>query len=122
MRLVKFLLIVIFITTTAFFFTHQRIEAIKLSYKIKEKEIKVNKLLDHKTELEYNVAKLKAPEYLEIQLAKESVELILPERWQIFEVTGLEERNVQVVSPTLVHNIVGLFALKTEAQATPAQE
>ena len=98
MRLTNFIFLTFFITSTAFLHTHQRIEALKLSYEIKANKNMLNKLLDQKKELEYNVAKLKAPDYLEIQLAKENVELVLPERWQIFEVTGLEKESVQPVS------------------------
>ena len=92
----------------------------RYSYEIKDKEIVLNKLLDRRRELEYNVARLKAPTYLELQLAKEDVKMVLPERWQVFEATGLRKERFRSPLPLFVRNIVGLFALKSVAHATPA--
>jgi len=122
MKLLKFLLLIALITVTTFSHTHQRIEAIKYSYKINQNNIEVNKLLDQRRELEYNVAKLKAPTYLEMQLAKSDVKMVLPKRWQVFEATGLAKEVTSRTMPLFVRNVVGLFSLKSEAQATPADD
>ena len=122
MKLLNFLFLVFFVTTSTFMYTHQKIEAMRLSYEIKEREVCLNKLLDRKNQLEYNVAKLKAPTYLELQLAKEDVRMVLPERWQVFEVTGLREDNRRFVLPLFVRNFVGQIFMSAEAEATPATE
>ncbi|MEE8360365.1 MAG: hypothetical protein V3S04_05500 [Candidatus Omnitrophota bacterium] len=122
MKLLKFLLFIALITVTTFLYTHQRIEAIKYSYKINLNNIEVNKLLDQRSELEYNVARLKAPTYLEMQLAKGDVKMVLPKRWQVFETTGLAKEVTPRTIPLFVRNVMNLFSLKSEAQATPADE
>ena len=122
MKLLKFLLFIALITATTFLYTHQRIEALKYSYKINRNNIEVNKLLDQRRELEYNVAKLKAPTYLEMQLAKSDVKMVLPKRWQVFETTGLAKKVTPRTMPLFVRNVVDLFSLKSEAQATPADQ
>lgn len=118
MKLLNYVFSVFFVTSITFLYTQQRIDAVKLSYEIKEKEDRLNKLLDQKRELEYTIAKLKAPTHLEIQLAKEDVKLVLPERWQVFEITGLNKESVHP-SPLFVRRLVDLFSLRAEAQATP---
>jgi hypothetical protein len=105
-----------------FFYTHQRIEGIRYSYEINEKSAEIDKLLDQRRELEYNVARLKSPAYLEMQLAKSDVRMVLPERWEVFETVGSEEEYAPPALPLLVRNIVGFFALKSEAQATPSSD
>ena len=120
MKLLNFIFIVIFIATITFLYTHLGIESVKLSYEIKKNRAEFNNLLDHRSELEYNVAKLKAPTYLEIQLAKENVRLVQPERWQVLETTGLKEETAYFTPPSVIRNILGFFVLKSEAQATPA--
>ena len=122
MKVMRFASIVCSITLMMLLYTHQRIEAIRYSYEISMKEANFNKFLDRQKELEYNVARLKAPMYLELQLAKRDVKMVLPERWQVFETTGLEEKEVSPAMPLFVRNILGLFSLKSEAQATPANE
>lgn len=123
MKVMKFASIVVSITLMTLIYTHQRIEAIRYSYEISSKEANLNKLLDRQKELEYNVARLKAPMYLELQLAKRDVKMVLPERWQVFETTGLlEEKEVSSAMPLFVRNIVSFLSLKSEAQATPADE
>ncbi len=122
MKILKFLFLVCVITTTTFGYAHQRIEAIRYSYQIKKNGIALNNLLDRRRELEYNVARLMAPTYLELQLAKGDVKMVLPERWQVYEAAGLREDTIRPTMPQFVRNIVGLFSLKSEAQATPATD
>lgn len=120
MKLAKFVILTFIITAALLLYTHQRLEAVKLSYEISEKGLAMNKLLDREKELEYNVAKLKSPTYLELQLAKSDVRLVMPERWQVFETPGLEKNRANRQLPQVVRNIIDLFSLNSEAQATPA--
>ena len=120
MKPLRFIFLVSFVTAAIFLYTHQGIDAVTLSYRIKEKGVKVDKLLDQRKELEYNVAKLKSPTHLELQLAKADVRLVLPKRWRVFEVTEPEEEKIHFWLPLLVRNIVGHIFLNREAQATPA--
>ena len=122
MKTLRFILPIALLTLTTFLHTHQRIEAVKYSYRINLNRIDLNNLLDQQRELEYNVARLKAPTYLEVQLAKSDVKMVLPERWQVFEATGLVEKEIRPTAPLFVRNIVGFFSLKSEAQATPAAD
>ncbi len=122
MKLFNFLTLLVFITSSVFLYTYQRIEAICLSYEINAKNLELNKLLDRKREMEYNVIKLKAPAYLHMQLAKRRVKLVMPERWQVFEMAELERESIRPVSPLFVRNILSLFSLDREAQAIPAIE
>lgn len=121
MKIPNFLFTVFFITALALLYTHQRIEAVTLSYEINKKMDALDKLLDQKKELEYNVAKLNAPTYLELQLAREDIKLVLPERWEVFEVAGLKKKKETSPLPLFVRNFKNLFSLR-EAQATPAAE
>lgn len=119
MRLLNFVFIVIFVTSVIFIHTHQKIEATILSYSIKKNQSELDKLLDRKEELEYNVAKLKAPGYLEFKLAKNDVKLVLPERWQVYQ-TGPQQKGAEFLSPLFARSIANIFSLNREAHATPA--
>ena len=121
MKIIKFIILVIFITSTTFLYAHQRIEAMRLSYEINKKEVSLDKLLDQRKELEYNVAKLKAPTYLELQLAKRDVKLVLPERWQVFETSGLKREVVRWVPPLFAQHIAGAIFRSRIAHATPVE-
>ena len=120
MKILNFICTVIIITATTFLHTHQKIEALRFSYEMRGKEAVVNNLLDQQKELEYNVARLKAPGNLELQLAKNDVKMVLPERWQVFKVSGLKEKETISSMPLFVRNFVDLFSLNSAAQATPA--
>jgi hypothetical protein len=115
-------MIIAVVTLSTFLHTYQRIEAVRYSYEINTNKIELNKLLDFEEELEYNVASLKAPTYLEMQLAKSDVKMVLPERWQVFESTGVLDNGADRRASRIVRNIVNIFSLKSEAQATPAGE
>ncbi|MFH1753120.1 MAG: hypothetical protein ABH875_02960 [Candidatus Omnitrophota bacterium] len=120
MNLIKSLTVIALITLNTFMYTHLRIEAVKYSYRINQSNIEIDKLLDQRRELEYNVARLKAPSYLEMQLAKSDVKMVLPKRWQVFEAPGLASEAIPRTMPLFVRNVVDLFSLRSEAQATPA--
>ncbi len=119
MKLKTFITFLAFLTITTFLYVHQRVEAVKLSYFINKNESTLNKLLDQRRELEYNVTKMKAPGELELKLAREEIDLVLPQRWQVFEVAGLRQDEEGYRLPSILRNMVELFSLKSEAQATP---
>ena len=121
MKLKNYFIFIIAATIVTCLYAHQRIEATILSYEIKEMEFKVNKLLDRREELEYNVARLKTPTYLELKLAKKDLKYVLPERWQVFETSGLKREVVRWVPPLFAQHIAGAIFRSRIAHATPVE-
>ncbi len=120
MKLIKFMIIVLFVTCATFAHAHQRVEAVRYSYEIKEKRTAFDKLLDRKSELEYNVARLKSPRYLELELAKRDLKMVQPERWQVIGAGSVTETDARAATPLFIRNIAGFFSLRSVAHAKPA--
>jgi len=122
MRLSKFTGIVFLVTMVTFLRTQQRVDAILYSYEIKAKERQIEKLLDQERDLHYNIARLKAPQYLEGILEENCVKMVMPERWQLIETNRVAKVDVEPRIVQLGRNFAALFTLKSEAQATPAKK
>lgn len=102
--------------------TQQRVDAILFSYDIKAKQKEIEKLLDQERDLHYNIARLKAPQYLECILEENCVKMVMPERWQLIETDRVAKADVEPKLVQLGRNFAALFTLKSEAQATPVKK
>lgn len=120
MNIPRFTATLVLVTATVLFFTHQRVEAMRLSYEIAKQNASLDKLLDQSRELEYNVIKLQAPTNLVLKLAKSDVKMVLPERWRVLEVSGVRSEAPPSALPRFVRAVTGALSLDKEAQATPA--
>jgi len=119
MNIPRFTATLVLVAATMLFFTHQRVEAMRLSYEIAKKNTSLDKLLDQSKELEYNIIKLQAPTNLVLKLAKSDVKMVLPERWRVLEVSGVRSETPPPALPRFVRAITGVLSLDKEAQATP---
>ena len=64
MKLFKYLLSVLIITSILLTYTHQQVKLLKISYEIKDAEEQVTALLDQNRSLRYNVTRLGSSENL----------------------------------------------------------
>ncbi len=119
MNIPRFTATLVLVAATMLFFTHQRVEAMRLSYEIAKKNTSLDKLLDQSKELEYNIIKLQAPTNLVLKLAKSDVKMVLPERWRVLKVSGARSETPPPALPRFVRAITGVLSLDKEAQATP---
>jgi len=82
MSLLKFLLIVILITTVALGYVHQQVELLRINYVINYNKGDLLVLLDQNSTLMYNVTSLQSPLYLEKRLiGRKEVSWEVPSRW-----------------------------------------
>lgn len=82
MGLLKFLLIVILVTTVALGYVHQQVELLRINYAINYNKGDLLVLLDQNSTLMYNVNNLQSPLYLEKRLiSREEVGWEVPSRW-----------------------------------------
>jgi len=122
MKLSKFVGIVFVVTLVTFLRTQQRVEAVLYSYDIKAKEKEIEKLLDQRRDLEYNIARLKAPSYLECRLEEHCVKMVMPDRWQLIEADRVAKAETTPKIVQLGRNLAHAFTLRSEAEATPAKQ
>ena len=82
MNLLKFLLIVILVTTVALGYVHQQVELLRINYVINYNKGDLLVLLDQNSTLMYNVTSLQSPLYLEKRLiGRKEVSWEVPSRW-----------------------------------------
>lgn len=112
------------VTLTALLYVHQQVELVKLSYSIDCKEKKLEDILDHKQQLEYNINNLEAPSRLEKVLLSKNVNVAFPKKSQVVKVaditSGIGATSVRAASVEDRGNTFGIlefFGLRTEAQA-----
>lgn len=78
----KFISILICTTLAGLMYVYTEVEAVKIGYDIrKQQEIKTQ-ALDQSRALQYNIARLKAPQTLEKKLLAQRIELKTPASWQ----------------------------------------
>lgn len=109
----------------ALVYVHQQIELVKLSYVIDYKERKLEYILDHKDNLEYNINDLEAPSRLEKSLVSRKIDVFFPKKGQIVKVVKIAPANIRKASLGTVgierkvnrFGIFEFFGLSREAQA-----
>lgn len=74
--------ILILTTLTGLFYVYEEVEAVKIGYEIRRQEQDKASQLDRLRDLNYNIARLKAPEFLERQLLARNIKLESPKSWQ----------------------------------------
>jgi hypothetical protein len=81
MKLPKFLLVAILVTSVALGYVHQQVELLRINYAINHNEDDLAVLLDQNSTLRYNVSSLQSPLYLEEALSAQEVNLEIPSGW-----------------------------------------
>ena len=126
MRLFKFLLSVTVVTSIALTYVHQQVELVRLSYALDDKERKLERLLDRKDGLLYNIKGLENPSRLEKVLLSRNIDIVFPKRGQIVSAAGAvssvktEERlraGAAIERKAGIFRIFEFLSLRAEAQA-----
>ena len=86
MRLFKSLLSVTAVTLIALVYVHQQVELVRLSYALNDKEKKLERMLDRKDSLVYNIKGLENPSRLEKVLLSRNIDIAFPKRGQVVSV------------------------------------
>ena len=122
MKLTKFLLTLIFVTTLSICYVHQQIELVKHSYEVRSNQQKLNDLLDQTRILQYNVIALETPVNLEKRLEANDVNLIQPQRGQVVHIAGRNTREDELrEKKSGVYSFFKSLTLGREAQAEPSR-
>lgn len=95
--MMRFLSGVVIVTLAGLLYVHQEVEAAKLGYSIRKKEQMYTQLLDRNKALQYNIARFKAPDYLEHTLLAKQVLLNSPAEMQIVKWKIPEEEQASSV-------------------------
>jgi hypothetical protein len=85
MRVYRFSILLIFITSVALLYVHQQVLLLKVSYNIQDNEKEVATLLDQNRSLMYTITKMKSPVYLGEKFLTSRKDFRVAERWQIVE-------------------------------------
>ena len=77
-------------TMASLFYVSQEVEAVKIGYTIRKQEETKTLYLDRSRALQYNIARLKAPNTLEKRLEAKKINLQAPKSWQTLVVSQNE--------------------------------
>ncbi len=122
MKLTKFLITLVFVTTFSVCYVHQQIELVKHSYELRSNQQKLECLLDQTRILQYNVIALKAPVNLEKRLEANDVDLVQPQRGQVVRIAGRNTGEDELrKEKSGVYSFFKSLTLGREAQAEPSR-
>lgn len=88
MRMRKFSIFLVIITSIALLYVHQQVQLLRISYEINKSEKKISGLLDQNKILIYNVTRLKSPVYLDNKFLSAKKDYAIPKQWQVVEVAA----------------------------------
>lgn len=84
----RFAAILVLATLAGLFYVYEEVEAVKIGYEIRKLDQEKSLLLDRSRALQYNIARLKAPESLEKRLLDQRIKLESPKSWQTLAAPG----------------------------------
>ena len=82
----KFLFGFSILTFALLIYVHERVEALRISYRINEKSTQVSQKAEEYRRLKFEVAQLRSPQALEKRLEKLSLSLTIPKEIQVLKV------------------------------------
>lgn len=91
----RFMAVLLLSTLAGLFYVYEEVEAVKIGYWIRQQEQAKSLALDRSRALQYNIARLKAPEALERNLQAQSIKLESPMAWQTLVMEGASERGTK---------------------------
>lgn len=74
------------ITGTLLLYVHERVEMLRISYRINEKTTRLSRRQEEFRHLKFEVSRLRSPQHLEQRLGELSVPLTLPKQIQVMRV------------------------------------
>jgi len=127
MKVFKFLMLTVFITSVALVYVAQQTSLIRISYDIKAKEQVYTQLLDRSKILLYNVRQLESPARLEKTLLANNFKMEVPSKERLILVASSQdiaqengfENGAVGFFGRVRQTVASLFALGPEAQAKP---
>ncbi|MCM8778568.1 MAG: hypothetical protein NC898_00880 [Candidatus Omnitrophica bacterium] len=125
MKVTKFLSFVFIFTSLTLIYVWQNIHQIELSYQILEREKVIAKLQDQNRILEYNVAQLKSPAYLERKILAKHMGLKYTQPTVMISRSEKEKQNYLNYTRKFflwqkINSLISkLFSLRSEAEAKP---
>jgi len=125
MRLLKFIFSTIIVTSIALLYVHQQVELVKVSYDISSKEVRLERMLDRKESLGYNVKTLESPSRLEQVLLAKKIDVAFPKRGHVVmavnpvALPAIREslRSASLERPNIFFGILEFLGLAKEVQA-----
>lgn len=122
MKIARFLFISVFVTLMCLFYVHQRVELIKLSYSIKDKQKSLTQLLDQNRFLVYNMNTLKSPANLEKILIAKNIKLESPAKWEELKLAKAKGLPTEQVVPRNLFTrtkqaVAAIFSFRSVAEA-----
>lgn len=83
----KFLFGFIVLTSTLLLYVHERVEVLRVSYRIQKKSVQLSQTAEEFRRLNFEVSELRSPQSLENKLKKLSLPLTLPKQIQVLRVS-----------------------------------
>ena len=127
MRLLKFFKVMAGLTAVALIYIHMQMQIFDLAYQGKNKEKQIRKLVDDNGNVTYNILKLKSSNNLGFKLLGEHSSLQFADNARIVKLEtnqalGEEsDRSFSAVPERKPTFLAGLFSLRSQAEARPAE-
>ncbi len=125
MALKKFVMLMVMMTVTSLVYIQMHVNIYSLAYDGKQKEKEINEIVDMKSAIIYNIAKLKSAQHLGVEVLKDQSDIVFSGAEQIVrvEVSRWDFESNEAPSQDLYNRqpsfLASLFALRSEAEAHP---
>ena len=100
----RFLAAVVLVTGAALFYVFQEIEAVEIGYTIRKQEETKTQYLDSARALNYNIARLKAPNNLQRRLTARRIVLQSPKFWKTLVIASKRSPEPNAAGSILMHS------------------
>ena len=123
MKLSKFLMLMLFFTTVALVYIQMQVQIFDLAYQGMNKEKQIQKLIDDKSDVMYNICKLKSVNNLGVKLLQEDSDRQFLDRTDIVRIQSPE---VETATPQIALSeqpgrrpnfFSSIFSLRSQAEA-----
>ena len=125
MRLSKFILCVVIITSISLLYVHMQVEIFKLAYEARNKENRIEDLLAKRENLMYNINALKSTQHIGDTLFSKDWDFQFPSEQQVVQLAVSREIGREIsfygIKPKTENKTIlySLFGLKSQAEAKP---
>lgn len=117
MKILRLLAIIGIVTAGAWYYTHQQIALICVSYDLDAVQRRLVDTVDQQGHLRYSVLALKSPGTLSEQLSGHQVALAYPSRERVIQLVAATTQR-EGWSPQRSRSLLSLFHLSTTAEAS----
>jgi hypothetical protein len=111
MRIYRFSISLVFVTSVALLYVHQQVGLLKVSYKINSNEKEFTRLLDRNRALIYNVTRLKSPVTLEKKFLADKKDYTISVSSQIVKIAAPRGEAKMVMLAKKEKSPLGIFKI-----------